>query len=141
MCYALYSFFLEQSGRCLQALRRTALAMEQLLHVVRQEVPDTASTLRLSGVELADCIEEVSMLRWVSKSRLGISRALWVEVCKWAHVVLQPNRGRGMQTGSVSPWRVNWANEPLYTPRLHMFFHLLVNNATSTMQQLILVSW
>lgn len=50
-------------------MRRTALAMEQLLHTVRQEVPETASMLRLSGLELADCIEEVSMLRWVQASR------------------------------------------------------------------------
>lgn len=48
-------------------MRRTALAMEQLLHTVREEVPDTASTLRLSGLELADCIEEVSMLRFAGE--------------------------------------------------------------------------
>ena len=30
---------------------------------VQAEVPDTAATLRLSGMELADCIQEVGALR------------------------------------------------------------------------------
>lgn len=47
----------------LQALRRSAHAMEALLLTVRAEVPDTAATLRLSGMELADCIQEVGALR------------------------------------------------------------------------------
>ena len=36
--------------------------MERLLLTVEQEVPDTAATLRLSGMELADCIEEFTGL-------------------------------------------------------------------------------
>ena len=48
---------------CAQALRRTSLAMESLLYTVQAEVPDTAATLRLSGMELADCIQEVGALR------------------------------------------------------------------------------
>ena len=46
-----------------QALRRTSLAMESLLYTVQAEGPDTAATLRLSGMELADCIQEVGALR------------------------------------------------------------------------------
>lgn len=46
----------------LQAWRRTAVAMEVLLRVLEAEIPDTAATLRLSGLELADAIEEVSLL-------------------------------------------------------------------------------
>jgi hypothetical protein len=37
--------------------------MEALLYTVQAEVPDTAATLRLSGMELADCIQEVGALR------------------------------------------------------------------------------
>jgi hypothetical protein len=48
--------------RPLQAMRRSALALERLLDTAREEIPDTAATLRLSGMELADCIEEVSSL-------------------------------------------------------------------------------
>ena len=42
---------------------RSSLAMESLLYTVQAEVPDTAATLRLSGMELADCIQEVGALR------------------------------------------------------------------------------
>ena len=49
----------------LQAMRRSARALELLLLTVQAEVPDTAATLRLSGMELADCIQEVGALRWV----------------------------------------------------------------------------
>jgi hypothetical protein len=37
--------------------------METLLLTLQAEVPDTAATLRLSGLELADCIQEVGALR------------------------------------------------------------------------------
>lgn len=47
----------------MQALRRSAHAMETLLLTLQAEVPDTAATLRLSGLELADCIQEVGALR------------------------------------------------------------------------------
>ena len=57
----------------MQALRRSAHAMEALLHTVRAEVPDTAATLRLSGMELADCIQEVGALRCVG-GLLGLGR-------------------------------------------------------------------
>ena len=46
-----------------QAFRRSALALESLLVTVREEVPDTAATVRLSGLEIADCIEEVAAFR------------------------------------------------------------------------------
>ena len=45
-----------------QAWRRTAMALECLVRVLEAEVPDTAATLRLSGMELSDAIEEVSLL-------------------------------------------------------------------------------
>ena len=48
--------------RLLQSMRRTALAMELLLHTVEREIPDTAATVRLSGLEMADAIQEVSLL-------------------------------------------------------------------------------
>ena len=48
----------------LQALRRSAHAAASLLATLEAEVPDTAATLRLSGMELADCIGEMGALRW-----------------------------------------------------------------------------
>jgi hypothetical protein len=36
--------------------------MESLLHTVREEVPGTAAVVRLSGLEIADAVEEVSSL-------------------------------------------------------------------------------
>lgn len=56
------SVFLLASIPTMLALRRSALAMEALLLTVQAEVPDTAATLRLSGLELADCIQEVGAL-------------------------------------------------------------------------------
>lgn len=41
------------------------LAMETLIYTVEEEVPDTAASLRLSGLEIADCVEEVTALGWV----------------------------------------------------------------------------
>lgn len=35
----------------------------QTLRVLEQEIPETAATLRLGGLELSDCIEEMSGLR------------------------------------------------------------------------------
>ena len=46
----------------MQALRRSAHAMEALLHVLREEIPDTAAAVRLSGLEIADAVEEVGAL-------------------------------------------------------------------------------
>lgn len=61
----------------LQALRRSAHAMESLLLTVQAEVPDTAATLRLSGVELADTIQELGSLGYVWRvgARGGVDRA------------------------------------------------------------------
>lgn len=36
------------------------MALESLLHVVKEEIPDTAAAVRLSGLEIADAVEEVS---------------------------------------------------------------------------------
>lgn len=47
----------------MQALRRSAHAAASLLTTLEAEVPDTAATLRLSGMELADCIGEMGALR------------------------------------------------------------------------------
>lgn len=46
----------------MQALRRSAHAAASLLATLEAEVPDTAATLRLSGMELADCIGEMGAL-------------------------------------------------------------------------------
>ncbi|KAL4452497.1 hypothetical protein ABPG75_008159 [Micractinium tetrahymenae] len=56
------SVFLLASIPTILALRRSAIAAESLLLSVAAEVPDTAATLRLSGMELADCIQEMGAL-------------------------------------------------------------------------------
>lgn len=45
-----------------QAWRRTAVALEQLARVAAAEVPDTAAAMRLSGMEVTEAIEEMSLL-------------------------------------------------------------------------------
>ena len=45
-----------------QAFRRSARAAELLFHALHQEVPDTAAVVRLSTLDLADCIEEITGL-------------------------------------------------------------------------------
>lgn len=64
-CVVAHPFGVEHDcvAACIQALRRSAHAMETLLLTLQAEVPDTAATLRLSGLELADCIQEVGALR------------------------------------------------------------------------------
>ena len=47
---------------CAQAWRRTAQSVEALALSLQREVPDTAATMRLSGLELADAIGEVTLL-------------------------------------------------------------------------------
>ena len=47
----------------MQAARQTMLEMQSVLRTVDQELPDTATAVRLSGLELSDAIEEVSLLR------------------------------------------------------------------------------
>ena len=44
------------------ALRKSAQAAEALLHSMREELPDTAAALRLSGLEMADAVSEVTAL-------------------------------------------------------------------------------
>ncbi|EFN54916.1 hypothetical protein CHLNCDRAFT_134624 [Chlorella variabilis] len=56
------SVFLLAAIPTMLAMRRSARALELLLLTVQAEVPDTAATLRLSGMELADCIQEVGAL-------------------------------------------------------------------------------
>ncbi|CAL5220243.1 g2222 [Coccomyxa viridis] len=42
--------------------RQTMLEMQSVLRTVERELPDTAAAVRLSGLELSDAIEEVSLL-------------------------------------------------------------------------------
>jgi hypothetical protein len=46
-----------------QTARQTMLELQQLIRTAQQELPDTAAAVRLSGLELSDAIEEVSLLR------------------------------------------------------------------------------
>ena len=39
------------------------LEMQQVLRTLDRELPDSAAAVRLSGLELSDAIEEVSLLR------------------------------------------------------------------------------
>lgn len=47
----------------MQAARGALLQARALMLTLEQELPDTAAALRLSGLELSDCFEEVSLLR------------------------------------------------------------------------------
>ena len=40
------------------------LELQRTLRTLDQELPDTAAAIRLSGLELSDAIEEVSLLRY-----------------------------------------------------------------------------
>ena len=51
-----------QTCHVMQAWRRTAQSVEALALSLEREVPDTAATMRLSGLELADAIGEVTLL-------------------------------------------------------------------------------
>jgi predicted ATPase len=50
-------------SRLVQTARQTMLEMQQVLRTLDRELPDTAAAVRLSGLELSDAIEEVSLLR------------------------------------------------------------------------------
>ena len=47
----------------MQAARAAFLQAQTLMLALEQELPDTAAALRLSGLELSDCFEEMSLLR------------------------------------------------------------------------------
>ena len=47
----------------MQAARAAFLQAQTLMLTLEQELPDTAAALRLSGLELSDCFEEMSLLR------------------------------------------------------------------------------
>ena len=53
----------EQRGFSVQQTQQTMLEMQSVLRTVERELPDTAAAVRLSGLELSDAIEEVSLLR------------------------------------------------------------------------------
>eukprot|EP00884_Botryococcus_braunii_P010014 jgi/Botrbrau1/19013/Bobra.0100s0045.1 len=46
----------------LWTVRKTALELQQLIRALTAELPDTAAAVRLSTLELADCLEEVQLL-------------------------------------------------------------------------------
>lgn len=50
-------------SRLVQTARQTMLEMQQVLRTLDRELPDSAAAVRLSGLELSDAIEEVSLLR------------------------------------------------------------------------------
>ena len=52
----------------MQEMRRTAQQMQRVASALEKEIPDTASTMRLTGLELADAIQEVSLLGSVPNS-------------------------------------------------------------------------
>lgn len=47
-----------------QEARQTMVELRRLIRTAEQELPDTAAAVRLSGLELSDAIEEVSLLRY-----------------------------------------------------------------------------
>ncbi len=51
------------AGGHAQAARGALLQARALMATLEQELPETAAALRLSGLELSDCFEEVSLLR------------------------------------------------------------------------------
>eukprot|EP00887_Chlorella_sp_A99_P002084 scaffold21.g2084.t1 len=56
------SAFLLASIPTLLAVRRAAHAAERLMAALHHEVPDTAAALRLTSMDVANCIEEVTAL-------------------------------------------------------------------------------
>ena len=44
-------------------MREAAVEIALLARVLREETPDTLAALRLSGVEISDCVEEIGELR------------------------------------------------------------------------------
>lgn len=62
----------------MQAARAAFLQAQTLMLALEQELPDTAAALRLSGLELSDCFEEMSLLRcaWMQARTVGRVRQL-----------------------------------------------------------------
>ncbi|KAK9826191.1 hypothetical protein WJX81_006236 [Elliptochloris bilobata] len=60
-CTALAAF-LVAAVPTLLAARAAFLQAQALMFTLEQELPDTAAALRLSGLEMSDCFEEVSLL-------------------------------------------------------------------------------
>lgn len=52
----------------LKAARRAALRMEILCAILEEEMPDTMKAMRLSGLELSDCVEEFTALGYVQET-------------------------------------------------------------------------
>ena len=50
-------------GTSLQSMKQAAEEIAFLARTLREEMPDTLATLRLSGVEISDCVEEIGELR------------------------------------------------------------------------------
>ena len=53
----------------MQAMRVAALQTAAVMAKLETEIPETAATMRLSGLELADAIQEATLLRYLSHSR------------------------------------------------------------------------
>ena len=59
------------AGGRAQAARGALLQARALMATLEQELPETAAALRLSGLELSDCFEEVSLLRRARSAGAG----------------------------------------------------------------------
>lgn len=44
-------------------MKQAAIEIALLARCLREEAPDTLAALRLSGVEISDCVEEIGELR------------------------------------------------------------------------------
>lgn len=45
-----------------QELKQTAKRVQTLAEALEREIPDTAATMRLTGLEMSDAIQEISLL-------------------------------------------------------------------------------
>jgi len=85
----------------LQAIRRAALDLARLARSVDAEVPDTAAAVRLSGLEVADCIEELGAFGADLSAGARASARLASDAAGAA--VAAPTAVAGLVAGSVMP--------------------------------------
>ena len=65
-CCHIHNHALAHAKGCLwviQEARRTAIQAQKLLSALERELPDTAAAMRLTSLEMSDCISEFSLLR------------------------------------------------------------------------------
>ncbi len=60
-----------------QAIARSARALEETLHATRQELPSSLAAVRLTGMELSDCIQEFTGLRRALCCHRGPKSVCW----------------------------------------------------------------